>query len=70
MTGASAGIGYETARQLAVSGMTVVGCARNTATIEVCQLARAIISLHLCVFAGSVGRAGRQWKREGGGRKV
>lgn len=35
VTGASAGIGYETARHLAISGMTVVGCARNTSTIEV-----------------------------------
>lgn len=35
VTGASTGIGYETAKQLAVSGMTVVGCARNTAKIEV-----------------------------------
>ena len=35
VTGASVGIGHETARQLAVSGMTVVGCARNTAKIEV-----------------------------------
>ena len=36
VTGASVGIGYETARQLALSGMTVVGCARNnTAKIEV-----------------------------------
>ena len=35
VTGASSGIGYETARQLALSGVTVVGCARNTAKIEV-----------------------------------
>ena len=35
VTGASAGIGYETAKQLALAGMTVVGCARNTAKIEV-----------------------------------
>ena len=35
VTGASVGIGYETARHLAISGMTVIGCARNTSTIEV-----------------------------------
>lgn len=35
VTGASAGIGYETVKHLALSGMTVVGCARNTAKIEV-----------------------------------
>ena len=35
VTGASAGMGYETAKQLALSGMTVVGCARNTSKIEV-----------------------------------
>ena len=35
VTGASTGIGYETAKQLVLSGMTVVGCARNTSKIEV-----------------------------------
>ena len=35
VTGASSGIGYETAKQLALSGMVVVGCARNTSKIEV-----------------------------------
>ena len=35
VTGASTGIGYETAKQLALAGMTVVGCARNAAPIEV-----------------------------------
>ena len=35
VTGASSGIGYETAKQLAHSGMVVVGCARNTSKIEV-----------------------------------
>ena len=29
VNGASAGVGYETAKHLALSGMTVVGCARN-----------------------------------------
>ena len=35
VTGASAGIGYETAKRLAQLGVVVVGCARNTAAIEV-----------------------------------
>ena len=35
VTGASAGIGYEIAKQLAQLGIVVVGCARNTTTIEV-----------------------------------
>ena len=35
VTGASAGIGYETAKRLAQLGVMVVGCARNIATIEV-----------------------------------
>ena len=35
VTGASVGIGYDLAKQLAQLGMNVVGCARNTATIEV-----------------------------------
>ena len=35
ITGASAGIGYVLAKQLTEFGMNVVGCARNTATIEV-----------------------------------
>ena len=35
VTGSSAGIGYETAKHLALSGMTVVGCARNTSKIQV-----------------------------------
>ena len=35
VTGASAGIGYETAKRLAQLGVVVVGCARNVATIEV-----------------------------------
>ena len=35
ITGASAGIGYVLAKQLIEFGMNVVGCARNTAAIEV-----------------------------------
>ena len=35
ITGASTGIGYVLAKQLTEFGMNVVGCARNTATIEV-----------------------------------
>ena len=35
VTGASAGIGYTTAKQLTELGMNVVGCARNIGTIEV-----------------------------------
>ena len=35
VTGASAGIGYEIAKRLAQLGVVVVGCARNTAAIEV-----------------------------------
>ena len=35
ITGASAGIGYTTAKQLTELGMNVVGCARNISTIEV-----------------------------------
>ena len=35
ITGASAGIGYDLAKQLAELGMNVVGCARNIEKIEV-----------------------------------
>ena len=35
VTGASAGIGYETAKRLAQLGVVVVGCARNIIAIEV-----------------------------------
>jgi len=38
VTGASAGIGYTTAKQLTELGMNVVGCARNIGTIEVSSL--------------------------------
>ena len=37
VTGASSGVGYELAGQLAQLGMDVVGCARNVAEIEVWQ---------------------------------
>ena len=35
MTGASAGIGYAIANELARCGMKVIGCSRNIAKIEV-----------------------------------
>ena len=35
VTGASSGIGYDIAKQLAQLGMKVIGCARNITTIEV-----------------------------------
>ena len=35
VTGASAGIGYETAKRLVQLGVVVVGCARNITAIEV-----------------------------------
>ena len=35
VTGASSGIGREVAKQLALSGMIVIGCARNQSRIEV-----------------------------------
>eukprot|EP00731_Ephydatia_muelleri_P021040 Em0013g767a len=34
VTGASSGIGYDIAKQLALLGMKVIGCARNITTIE------------------------------------
>ena len=38
VTGASSGIGYDLATQLAQLGMNVVGCARNTEKIEVSNM--------------------------------
>ena len=35
VTGASSGIGREVAKQLALNGMIVMGCARNQSRIEV-----------------------------------
>jgi NADP+-dependent farnesol dehydrogenase len=34
VTGASSGIGYDTAKELARSGMKVIGCSRSTGKIE------------------------------------
>jgi NADP+-dependent farnesol dehydrogenase len=34
VTGASAGIGYDTVKELARSGMKVIGCSRNIAKVE------------------------------------
>ena len=39
VTGASAGIGYETAKRLAQLEVVVVGCARNITAIEVSRIA-------------------------------
>ena len=38
VTGASAGMGYETAKRLAQLGVIVIGCARNITTIEVSHI--------------------------------
>ena len=35
VTGASSGIGREVAKQLALNGLIVIGCARNQSRIEV-----------------------------------
>ena len=35
VTGASAGIGYDIAKELARAGMKVIGCSRNITKIEV-----------------------------------
>ena len=43
VTGASAGIGYETAKRLAQLGVVVVGCARNITAIEVRLIYHAIL---------------------------
>ena len=55
VTGASSGIGREVAKQLALNGMIVIGCARNQSRIEVLptQCSLRIISyvqpyLYLC----------------------
>ena len=42
VTGASAGIGYETAKRLAQLGVVVVGCARNITAIEVRLMYHAV----------------------------
>ena len=38
VTGASSGIGREVAKQLALNGMIVIGCARNRRRIEVLSI--------------------------------
>ena len=38
VTGASSGIGREVAKQLALNGMIVIGCARNQSRIEVLSI--------------------------------
>ena len=48
VTGASTGIGYETAKRLAQLGVVVVGCARNIAAIEV-----SMVTYHVTVIRES-----------------
>ena len=47
VTGASAGIGYETAKRLAQLGVVVVGCARNITAIEVSVHVITATGLHV-----------------------
>ena len=46
VTGASAGMGYELTKTLAELGVVVVGCARNTKSIEEC----VCVCVCVCVF--------------------
>ena len=45
VTGASAGIGYDIAKELARAGMRVIGCSRNIAKIEVFMMLVYIIMM-------------------------
>ena len=46
VTGASSGIGREVTKQLALSGMIVIGCARNQSRIEVLRYAATELYHH------------------------
>ena len=54
ITGASTGIGYVLAKQLTEFGMNVVGCARNTATIEVRTTYKNIIWINLITLVFNI----------------
>ena len=47
VTGASAGMGYELTKKLAELGVVVVGCARNTKSVEV-----SVNCVRVCVMYG------------------
>ena len=49
VTGASAGMGYELTKTLAELGVVVVGCARNTKSIEVCVCVCVFVRVCVCV---------------------
>ena len=54
VTGASSGIGREVAKQLALNGMIVIGCARNQSRIEVTSYSRLYYSqpfMELFIFS-------------------
>ena len=52
VTGASAGIGYETAKRLAQLGVVVVGCARNITAIEVLKFSIHASHLYMPLAQG------------------